>query len=856
MDDEQEETVSDAARALGASMTAAVANSVPVFPGSGGPASPTKLPFTILTGADPTGATDSTAAFQAAATTSNRVFVPCGTYSVANLTVYGVFLEGENKTCVTYRWLAGSTGNNMLAWFAGFPVWEGGGISNAIIDGNYANQTSGGTCVVATGMNHWTMKNVTVQNCRANAISIQGNTGLYDGGGSLHSVLVVDWGVTTRFTGTISGTTLTVSGVTGTIAIGDELYAYGMPSGVTITGGSGSTWTTSSSGSVGPITMKTGKAGAHGISIGSYIYDVTIDTADILGGGTWTDAAHAAIYAGTNSNYVRIVNSNINGDGIQVYSLGNTFLSINGNSIHCGGQCGDGVVLDATNGATISGNQFWANEAISVHLVNGSVNNTVCGNSILAGGPPITPTYGIVEDATSSPNVYCGLNPAQGNTISGTFSGWYYSVQAATTQAANAATTFYFAPGTIGPGGAFGANASIAFNAYAGNGFEFAVNSIDKWLIATTGGFYSFGVTGGDKGDGTINAAGLYISGTAVTAAGITALTGDVTASGPGSVAATLANIPSGVPAAGSILNTNIAAPATPATGKVSTWTDSTDLRFHDKNSAGTVGTTVVADAGAASNYISAISVAGVITKSRPTCSTLSDSGTTCSTGTANGLDVSAGNVQITAARRTLPTTQIFTSGSGTYTTPANVLWIEVRLIGGGGGGGAAGTSAGDGGGGGNTTFSTFTAGGGGGGPANGGYGGGAGGSASGGTVNITGSAGAFISSTVLPLGGYGGSSPFGFGVGAGLNGLANDGGSGSGYGAGGNGGGGSIGSIIGGDGGGGGGGVYAIINSPSATYSYAVGAAGAAGAKGGSGYTNGGAGTAGYIIVMEHYGS
>lgn len=45
-------------------------------------------------------------------------------------------------------------------------------------------------------------------------------------------------------------------------------------------------------------------------------------------------------------------------------------------------------------------------------------------------------------------------------------------------------------------------------------------------------------VTGGDLGPGTINAAGLYVNGVAVTGAGITALTGDVTATGPGSALA------------------------------------------------------------------------------------------------------------------------------------------------------------------------------------------------------------------------------------------------------------------------------------------------------------------------------
>ena len=66
----------------------------------------------------------------------------------------------------------------------------------------------------------------------------------------------------------------------------------------------------------------------------------------------------------------------------------------------------------------------------------------------------------------------------------------------------------------------------------------------------------------------------------------------------------------------------------------------------------------------------------------------------------------------------TVPTQQIFTSGSGTYTTPAGVKWIRVRMV--GGGGGAYGALAGGGNGnagavGGSTTFgsSFLTAGGG-----------------------------------------------------------------------------------------------------------------------------------------------
>jgi hypothetical protein len=88
--------------------------------------------------------------------------------------------------------------------------------------------------------------------------------------------------------------------------------------------------------------------------------------------------------------------------------------------------------------------------------------------------------------------------------------------------------------------------------------------------------------------------------------------------------ASTLVNIPDVTTAAGSILFTDIAAPSSPSASHLKIFGDSTDLRFHDKNAAGTVGTTVVADTGASNNFLTAISAAGVISKSQPSFSNLS----------------------------------------------------------------------------------------------------------------------------------------------------------------------------------------------------------------------------------------
>jgi len=207
------------------------------------------------------------------------------------------------------------------------------------------------------------------------------------------------------------------------------------------------------------------------------------------------------------------------------------------------------------------------------------------------------------------------------------------------------------------------------------------------------------------------------------------------------------------------------------------------------------------------------------------------------------------------------PTVQRFTSGSGTYNTPANVKYIVIEMVGGGAGGGTAGS--------GNngiqTTFGTslLTS-------APGikttsisalGTQGGVGGST---TVNLpaisllqvsggSGTGGTYVNNAPLQaVGGNGGSSVFGGAGGGGGGGSGGGGGangqsatSNSGSGGGGRGGSGVIDSS--GGGGGAGGYIKALISLPSATYSYSVG-------TGGTGGTGCGAGGSGVIIVTEYY--
>jgi hypothetical protein len=210
------------------------------------------------------------------------------------------------------------------------------------------------------------------------------------------------------------------------------------------------------------------------------------------------------------------------------------------------------------------------------------------------------------------------------------------------------------------------------------------------------------------------------------------------------------------------------------------------------------------------------------------------------------------------------PQVTTYTSGSGTYTVPTNCRYLQIKMVGGGGGGSGVANSGGDVGVGGSTTFGTSLL------TCNGGAGGidnntsgGIGGTA---TINspaigiaIKGGYGNPPSywSGDHATGGNGGSSPFFGGGGSGSGstnygaataGIANTGGGG--------GGGMAASTSFGGSGGGSGGFIEAFINSPSATYSYSVGAGGAGGAvgSGGSSTFAGAAGGSGVIYIIAFF--
>lgn len=262
-----------------------------------------------------------------------------------------------------------------------------------------------------------------------------------------------------------------------------------------------------------------------------------------------------------------------------------------------------------------------------------------------------------------------------------------------------------------------------------------------------------------------------------------------------------------------------------------------------------------------------------------PSWATVAGTGTVTSAtiaGTAGSIAVSGTctittsgtcTLDLAAARKTLPTISNVTgtahsggfgaNASGTYTTPANVLYLEIELVGGGAGGsggggasGAAGATCW------NTTGAACTT------PVNsaGGGSGGTGGTITGsGTCNVgafpggAGQGGVSTTAGTSSSGGIGGSSTSG-GAGVGVIGATGanavaDSGSG--------GGGGGVGSAAANTASGGGAGATCrlLINTPAATYTYAVGAQSNGGASGGSAGA-GGNGSGGHISIIEHYGS
>lgn len=368
----------------------------------------------------------------------------------------------------------------------------------------------------------------------------------------------------------------------------------------------------------------------------------------------------------------------------------------------------------------------------------------------------------------------------------------------------------------------------------------------------------------------------------------ITALTGDATATGPGSVALTLATVNGNVGSFGSSTaipsftvnakglitaasTSAVVAPAGTLTGTTLAATVvSSSLTSVGTITSGTWNGTTIAIANGGTGQTTKTAAFDALSPTTTKGDLIVNNGTNNvrqAVGT-NGQVLTSDSTQTTGVKwasssGTAPTQQVFTAGSGTYTTPTSPgpLYLRVRAVGGGGGGGGSGdTGGGTGGTGGNTTFGTSLL------TANGGTGGAftaAGGAGAGGSATISAPAyGTAVRGSGGDTGNFNGAGAIGGSSAFGGSGMAGNPTSGTGgnaatnSGAGGGGAGASFNTTsYGGTGGASGGFIDALIPTPSATYAYAVGGSSSGGTAGsGSGASAGGTGAAGYIEVTEYY--
>ena len=326
----------------------------------------------------------------------------------------------------------------------------------------------------------------------------------------------------------------------------------------------------------------------------------------------------------------------------------------------------------------------------------------------------------------------------------------------------------------------------------------------------------------------------------------ITALTGDVSASGPGSVTATIQP--------GAVDNGKVAVGAAIARSKLA---------------SGTANHVLINDAGGVMSSEAQLALSRGGTNKN---NTAVNGGVAYSdaTGIAIGAAGTSGQILVSAGAAapvwtnvssiaTAPTVQRLLSGTGaTYNTPAGCKMLKVRMVGGGGGGRSSGTAGQvSGGSGGNTTFGSSLL------IANGGSGN-TGNAVPGGSVTVNSPAIAIVA--VSGAGGEAGSDSGSLTIRSGSGGNSYFGGAGAAVvvttpgqaaaansGSGGSGGGITTASGVTGGGGGAGGYIEAWIHNPSSTYTYTIGSGGTGGGAG-TGGAAGGAGAAGIIIVEEYY--
>lgn len=201
------------------------------------------------------------------------------------------------------------------------------------------------------------------------------------------------------FTGTISGTTLTVSGVTGTIAA-TQWIATGAGTGVIVTGGSGTTWTVNKPVTIGPVAMTTqwqqiavDFTGVHpaGNSQGCFAagggYDVIWERMEAFNCSNGNNAGAFYTFNQQSGNVTLRNDYAHNSDmgyeggdgGRRVYLIGNLFAA-NGN-----GPAGSShnIYIDPLETAVVTGN--YSVDSLGHEFKSRAMNATITGNYFLEG---------------------------------------------------------------------------------------------------------------------------------------------------------------------------------------------------------------------------------------------------------------------------------------------------------------------------------------------------------------------------------------------------------------------------------------------------------------------------------------
>lgn len=213
------------------------------------------------------------------------------------------------------------------------------------------------------------------------------------------------------FTGAIAGTTLTVSAVTGAIAIGQTLYGAGVTSGTTITAGSGTSWTVSTSQTVASESM--GAAGVNQFAPG---FSTSLTLLGYYGSKSnlWVNFDNGSQGEDTFSlsGYVLTFNAPIPIGVQEVYVKGGTALTI--------GTPGNGTVTDASvaSGSKLLNRINDISDAADVGATAGGVfDNSVSLQTILTNSENVgwNIPSGIFKFNTGLVSTYAALTVPPGN---------------------------------------------------------------------------------------------------------------------------------------------------------------------------------------------------------------------------------------------------------------------------------------------------------------------------------------------------------------------------------------------------------------------------------------------------------